>query len=106
MTNYYSIPIVDGKPDIGQYDSFRIMHYFLKNDTEVMYGELNKGDVRNSWTKLTKEEFYENVPTIERSKLKKSQLDRIEEKLNQSYTEAKQEGADAITAELIERGLL
>lgn len=35
-----------------------------------------------------------------------TQLDRIEQTIQQNYAEAQQEGADAITLELIERGVI
>lgn len=35
-----------------------------------------------------------------------TQLDRIEEAVQQNYAEAQQEGADAITLEMIERGVI
>jgi hypothetical protein len=107
MPTYFSIPVVDGQADINwETDSFRVMHYFHdENNVEIMYGEMNEGTVRDSWTELTEEEFYMVVPN-EDEQPQETQLDRIEAKLEQSYTEAKQEGADAITAELIERGIL
>lgn len=110
MPIYFSIPVIDGQADIDwENDSFRVMHYFYdENNIEVMYGEMNDGTVRDSWTELTEEEFYMVVPNEveEYVSPEKLQLDRIEQKLEQNYTEAKQEGADAITAELIERGIL
>ena len=107
MAIYYAIPVIDGQADINwEEDSFRVMHYFYdENGVEVMYGEMNSGTVRDSWTELTEEEFYTVVPSEEEDSVP-TQLDRIETKLEQNYNEAKQEGADAITAELIERGLL
>ena len=106
MAIYYAIPVIDGQADINwEEDSFRVMHYFYdENGVEIMYGEMNFGTVRDSWTELTEEEFYMVVPSEEDSV--PTQLDRIETKLEQNYNEAKQEGAEAITAELIERGLL
>ena len=108
MANYYSIPVIDGQSDIDwENDSFRVMHYFTdENGVEVMYGEMNEGTVRASWVELTEDEFYEIVPRDDDYSPQQTQLDRIEEKIQQNYSEAKQEGADAITAELIERGLL
>ena len=107
MAIYYAIPVINGEADINwENDSFRVMHYFYdENGVEVMYGEMNSGIVRDSWTELTEEEFYMVVPSEEEDSVP-TQLDRIETKLEQNYNEAKQEGADAITAELIERGLL
>lgn len=107
MAIYYAIPVIDGQADINwEEDSFRVMHYFYdENGVEIMYGEMNFGTVRDSWTELTEEEFYMVVPSEEEDSVP-TQLDRIETKLEQNYNEAKQEGADAITAELIERGLL
>lgn len=107
MAIYYAIPVINGQADINlEEDSFRVMHYFYdENGVEVMYGEMNSGTVRDSWTELTEEEFYMVVPSEEEDSVT-TQLDRIETKLEQNYNEAKQEGADAITAELIERGLL
>lgn len=107
MAIYYAIPVIDGQADINwEEDSFRVMHYFYdENGVEIMYGEMNSGTVRDSWTELTEEEFYMVVPSEEEDSVP-TQLDRIETKLEQNYNEAKQEGADAITAELIERGLL
>ena len=107
MAIYYAIPVIDGQADINwEEDSFRVMHYFYdENGVEIMYGEMNFGTVRDSWTELTEEEFYMVVPSEEEDSVQ-TQLDRIEIKLEQNYNEAKQEGADAITAELIERGLL
>ena len=107
MAIYYAIPVIDGQADINwEEDSFRVMHYFYdENGAEIMYGEMNSGTVRDSWTELTEEEFYMVVPSEEEDSVP-TQLDRIETKLEQNYNEAKQEGADAITAELIERGLL
>lgn len=107
MAIYYAIPVINGQADINlEEDSFRVMHYFYdENGVEVMYGEMNSGTVRDSWTELTEEEFYMVVPSEEEDSVP-TQLDRIETKLEQNYNEAKQEGADAITAELIERGLL
>lgn len=107
MAIYYAIPVINGQADINlEEDSFRVMHYFYdENGVEVMYGEMNSGTVRDSWTELTEEEFYMVVPSEEEDSVP-TQLDRIETKLEQNYNEAKQEGADAITAELIERGIL
>ena len=107
MAIYHAIPVTNGQADINlEEDSFRVMHYFYdENGVEVMYGEMNSGTVRDSWTELTEEEFYMVVPSEEEDSVT-TQLDRIETKLEQNYNEAKQEGADAITAELIERGLL
>lgn len=42
-------------------------------------------------------------PTVEPEP---TQLDRIEEAVQQNYAEAQQEGADAITLEMIERGVI
>ena len=109
MAIYYAIPVIDGQADINwEEDIFRVMHYFYdENGVEVMYGEMNSGTVRDSWIELTEEEFYMVVPREDEYKTpEQTQLDRIETKLEQNYNEAKQEGADAITAELIERGLL
>lgn len=47
-------------------------------------------------------EEYE-FPTIEPEP---TQLDRIEQTIQQNYAEAQQEGADAVTLELIERGVI
>lgn len=107
MAIYFSIPVVNDEADIDwEHDSFRVMHYFYdENNVEIMYGELNEGTVRDSWTELTEEEFYMVVPNDE-DEVQETQLDRIEQKLDKTYTEARQEGADAITAELIERGIL
>jgi hypothetical protein len=111
MPIYFSIPVVNGQADINwETDSFRVMHYFNNNDgVEVMYGEMNSGDVRDSWKELTEEEFYavvSNEEETEQESPEKIQLNRIEEKLDKNYNDARQEGADAITIELIERGIL
>lgn len=109
MAVYFAIPVNDNGVDINpETDSFRVMHYFYNEDgVEIMYGEMNEGIVRDSWTELTEDEFYEVVPRgDDYVSPEKTQLDRIEEKLEQNYSDAKQEGADAVTSELIERGLL
>jgi hypothetical protein len=110
MSTYFSIPVVNGMADVNwETDSFRVMHYsYDENNVEVVYGEMNDGAVRDSWNELTEEEFYMVVHEKKEEYVapEKLQLDRIEQKLEQSYIEAKQEGADAITAELIKRGIL
>ena len=82
MAIYYAIPVINGQADINlEEDSFRVMHYFYdENGVEVMYGEMNSGTVRDSWTELTEEEFYMVVPSEEEDSVP-TQLDRIETKL-------------------------
>ena len=49
---------------------------------------------------------WEDVPQSPEPEPEPTQLDRIEEKVNTSYTEAQQTAVDAYTEELLEGGIL
>ena len=77
--------------------------------TPIMYGEFNSGDPRDSWQEITEDEFWQVVPpdpVPEPEESTGEKLDRIESMLSSKNEELRQEGADAVTLDLIERGLI
>lgn len=115
MARFFIVPVIDGQADIcWETDSFRVMHYTDITDLDgtkktVMYGEFNSGEPRDSWEEITEEEFWqvvppEPIPEPEESMTEK--LNRIETMLTSKNEELRQEGADMVTLDLIERGII
>lgn len=85
-----------------------LVSYRARRDTEdAIYIEYNEGSIAKDWQTVTNVDLvgvFGHNPFEEKKEL--SQLDRIENAICISNEQLRQEGADSITVELIERGIL
>ena len=98
---YWKLPI---GADLSK-TSYRAMHV----TDSFWYIERNEGFVGEDWVQLTDEEIREIAPEFFEEQQyddTASKLNRIEKMVETNYADAKQEGSDALLAELLERGVL
>lgn len=99
---YFKLPI--------NTDLSNISYAFCEEIDGYYYIVLNDGLVSDTWEEISFETIYTLFPDHfnyeEPESFAPSQLDRIELAIEKSNAELRQEGADALTEELIESGVL
>lgn len=100
MAEYYIIPVIEGQADYAQEtDSFRIMQYH----NQQLYCELNSGTVRESWQRITEDEFYQVVPRepVQKPEPTEQEIINAELLLNQMDILAKLTEQDEVQAQIL-----
>lgn len=95
---FYRIPI---NTDLSK-TSYRCM----KLGDTCDYIEYNSGYIDDEWEELQKEDIVNIAPEWFIQSKEFSQLDKIQIAVEKSNEELRQEGADALTLELVESGII